>query len=255
MLVCSYNAVEFIEATIRSVMNQTYRNLEILVLDNASEDGTVGVLERLCGEDPRIKLFAGRDNLGAYGGLNYLLDRAKGTYIAIQDHDDIWHREKIGRQVEFLENDSRYIGCGTAIINHYEKYDVFLLRRQPNVSRIAWHTSLVFRNHGFRYNAEAKVANDFYFMKHLLCRDGRHIYNYPEPCVLRTIWADRSNLSTKWIASGNLGEILRVRINVFDKLTLFFRLLLPEHIADYLVLRVFLRRHILSEADVEAYFS
>ncbi len=255
VLVCCYNAERFVEATIRSVINQTYRNLEILVLDNGSSDGTVEILERIGREEPRLKLYAGRENLGAYGGLNYLLERAGGNYIAIQDHDDIWHPDKVSRQVEFLEKNSAYVGCGTAIVNYYEKYDTFLLRRQPEVSHVAWHTSLIFRHSGLRYNAEAKVANDFHFMKHVLCKGGGRIYNLRGPYVLRMIRADRSNLSTRWICVKNLKDILRVRIGTVDKLALLMRLLLPERIADYLVLKVFLKGNVLTRADVEVSFS
>jgi len=254
VLICAYNAERFMEATLRSVMAQTYGSLEILVLDNASSDGTREILEGLKGEEPRLKLYGGKKNLGAYGGLNYLLDRATGTYIAIQDHDDIWHPDKIARQVEFLERDHTYVGCGTAIVNYYERYDTFLARRQPEVTRVAWHTSLVFRNLGLRYNAKARVANDFLFMKHILCRDEKRIHNLKEPYVLRMIRADRSNLSTKWISLKNLKEILRARIGLFDKLALLNRLLLPERLADYLVLKVLLRKNIRSAADVRKQF-
>ena len=126
VLICAYNAQKFIEATIRSVMAQTYRNIEILVLDNNSSDGTVAILEGLKRQEARLRLYGGKKNLGAYGGLNYLLERAAGTYIAIQDHDDLWHPDKIARQVEFLEKNHAYVGCGTAIINYYERYDTFL---------------------------------------------------------------------------------------------------------------------------------
>jgi glycosyltransferase involved in cell wall biosynthesis len=255
VLICAYNAERFIGATLRSVMAQTYGSLEVLVLDNDSSDRTKEVLEELRREEPRLKLYAGKKNLGAYGGLNYLLDRATGTYIAIQDHDDIWHPDKIARQVEFLERNAGYVGCGTAIVNYYERYGTFLLRRQPEVSRVAWHTSLIFRNSGLRYNAKARVANDFLFMKHILCRDGKRIHNLKEPYVLRMIRADRSNLSAKWISLKNLKEILFVRIGLFDKLALLNRLLLPGRIVDYLVLKVLLRKNILPRADVERRFS
>jgi glycosyltransferase involved in cell wall biosynthesis len=254
VLICSYNAEKFIETTVRSVVNQTYRNLEILILDNASSDRTVGLLEGLAGEDVRLKIYTGSENLGAYGGLDFLLDRASGKYIAIDDHDDVWHSDKIRWQVEFLEQNTQFVGCGTAIINHYEKYDTYLLRRQRRISKIAWHTSLVYRNSGVRYDAGVLVGTDFHFMKHILCRDGKRIYNSDEPYVLRRIMADRSNLSSRWISFRNLREILCVRIGAADKLALLNRLLLPERLADYLVLRVFLRKSILSKADVKEYF-
>lgn len=235
-------------------MNQTYSTLEILVRDNNSSDNTVGVLERLAGGDPRLRIYKGDENLGAYGGLNYLLVRAVGKYIAINDHDDLWHKDKIRQQVAFLESNSGYVGCGTAIINYYEKHDTFLLRRRPKVSRIAWHTSLIFRNSCLYYPLNGKVANDFHFMKHVLCKEGGRIYNYREPWVLRTIRADHSNLSTTWVSARNLSEILKARVNLVDKAALLNRLLLPERFTDCLIFRLLLRRNVLSRADVEALF-
>lgn len=254
VLICAYNAEGFIEATVRSVMAQTYGSLEILVLDNDSSDGTMEILGGLREEEPRLRLYAGKKNIGAYGGLNYLLERATGTYVAINDHDDIWHRDKIAKQVGFLEQNQDYAGCGTAIVNYYEKYDTYLLRRQPEVSCLAWHTSLVFRNSGVRYNVKTKVANDFFFMKQILCRGGRRIRNLKEPCVLRAIRADRSNLSTKWISFRNLKDILGVNINTFDRLAMLYRLLLPGKVADCLMLKVFLRKNVRRAGDMRRHF-
>ncbi len=250
VLICCYNAEKFIEATIRSVIDQTYENLEILVLDNCSSDESVGILEGIGRQEPRLKLYAGRENLGAYGGLNYLLERAEGDYIAIQDHDDIWHPDKVLRQIEFLEKNSAYVGCGTAIVNYYEKYDAFLLRRQPEVSHVAWHTSLVFRRSDRRYNAEAKVANDFLFMKNVLCGDKRIIYNLAEPYVMRRIRADGKNLSSNWIRSGKASDILRVDIGWFDKLCLINRLLVPGRVVDYLLVKLLLKGRVIKKATM-----
>ena len=146
------------------------------------------------------------------------------------------------------------MGCGTAIINYYERYDTYLLRRQQEISCLAWHTSLVFRNSGLRYNAHARIANDFLFMKQLLCKGEKRIYNMKEPYVLRTIRADGSNLSTKWINSRNLRTILSAQLAIFDKLALLNRLLLPARLVDFLVLKVLLRRNIRSAADVRRHF-
>jgi glycosyltransferase involved in cell wall biosynthesis len=254
VLICAYNAERFVEATLRSVMTQTYGSLEILVLDNDSSDRTRDILEGLGQEEPRLRLYAGKKNIGAYGGLNYLLERATGTYVAINDHDDIWHPEKIAKQVKFLEQNQDCAGCGTAIVNYYEKYDTYLLRKQPEVSCLAWHTSLVFRNSGIRYNVQTRVANDFFFMKQILCRDGRRIRNLKEPCVLRTIRADGSNLSTRWISFRNLRDILRVNVNMFDRLAMLYRLLLPGKVADYLMLKLFLRKNVRASEDIKRHF-
>jgi glycosyltransferase involved in cell wall biosynthesis len=254
VLICAYNAERFIEATMRSVLGQTYGQMEVLVLDNASADRTAEVLANLGEEDPRVKLFRGKRNLGAYGGLNYLLERAAGEYIAIQDHDDLWRPDKLAAQIAVLERDEAYVGCGTAIINYYERYGTFLLRRQPEVARVAWHTSLVYRNTGLRNTAKAPLANDFSFMRNLLCRGGGRIRNLGEPYVLRAVRADGSNLSTRWIRAASPLEILRLGINPVDKAALLFRRLVHQRVADSLIVRVLPRRHHLRRADVEALF-
>jgi glycosyltransferase involved in cell wall biosynthesis len=251
VLICSFNAEKFIESTMRSVTGQSYRNLEILVLDNASSDGTVGILERLGGEDSRLKVYAGRENLGAYGGLNHLLGKAVGKYVAIQDHDDIWHSGKIKRQVEFLEENGHFVGCGTAIINYYEKYDTYLLRRRQTISNIAWHTSLVFRNSLERYDTSPRIANDFLFMKNTLCQRHRLIHNFSDPLVLRRIRTDGTNLSSRWINARSLGDIILARIPLIDKLPALCRLVLPESLFDRFLLKFLLRRQVVSRAAMK----
>ncbi len=250
VLICSFNAEKFVEGTIRSVVGQTYRNLEILVLDNGSSDRTVEILGRLCGEDSRLSVIGAGTNLGAYGGLNYLLERAAGQYIAIQDHDDIWHSDKIRRQVEFLETNRFYVGCGAAIINHYERFDKFLLRRQREVSDVAWHTSLVFLNLGKRYDTALRIGNDFHFMKNVLCENRRVIFNLREPLVLRRIHADKTNLSTRWVNTVGVKQILRLRIPAIDRAALLCRVLLPPVLVDSLLLNVILRKGVLSETEI-----
>jgi hypothetical protein len=98
------------------------------------------------------------------------------------------------------------------------------------------------------------MANDFFFMKHVLCRKGKNIHNIEEPYVLRQIRADGSNLSTEWINLRNLKEILFARIGLLDKLALLNRLLLPGRLADYLVMGI-LRKNIVSRDDVKRLFS
>ena len=119
ILICTYNAEKTIRWTLESVLAQTYQNIEVLVLDNDSKDKTWEVLETYQTKDPRVKLFTVGKNLGAYAGINYLLDQAKGEYIAIQDHDDVWTSEKIEQQIAFLQNHKEFVACGTGYLEYY----------------------------------------------------------------------------------------------------------------------------------------
>ena len=252
VLICAHDAAPFIEATVRSVAGQTHRNLEILVLDNASADRTAEILARLAAEDPRIRPVPSRDNLGAYGGLNLLLDQARGAYVAIQDHDDLWHPDKLRAQLAHLETHPGDVGCGTAIVNHYEQTDRFLRRRQPAQAAVAWHTSLVFRNGPERYDLSVRVGTDFHFMRHALCGGRRRIRNLEAPYVLRRLRADGRNLSSRWIRAASSRDVFGARIGWFDKLCLIQRRLLPAAWVDRLVLDVVLRNSVLTRDQMRA---
>jgi teichuronic acid biosynthesis glycosyltransferase TuaG len=76
-------------------------------LDNASQDTTLDVINTY--KDSRIHLYPSKKNLGPYKGLNFLLDKVQGQYIAILDHDDLWHPAKLAKQIVFLEKNKKYV--------------------------------------------------------------------------------------------------------------------------------------------------
>lgn len=97
----SYNAEKYIEASIKSVLAQTYDNWELLVVDDCSQDRTVEIVESF--DDPRIRFFQNERNQGAAKARNKGLREAKGRWIAFLDCDDIWRREKLERQLAFMK--------------------------------------------------------------------------------------------------------------------------------------------------------
>jgi glycosyltransferase involved in cell wall biosynthesis len=96
------NAEPFIEETLRSVFNQTYSNLEILVVDDGSRDCTPHIVENLARREPRIRLLR-QSNKGVAAARNLGIQQAQGDYIAPLDADDIWYPTKIQKQVQALE--------------------------------------------------------------------------------------------------------------------------------------------------------
>lgn len=108
-----YNAERFVESAVRSIMNQTYTNLEILVTDDCSTDGSFEILQRLAAEDSRITLYRNESNLKIVRTLNSLVAAASGKYIARMDADDISLPKRIEKQVAFLESNPDYALCGT----------------------------------------------------------------------------------------------------------------------------------------------
>jgi glycosyltransferase involved in cell wall biosynthesis len=99
VVVAAHNAAAFIEDTLASALAQTWREFELIVVDDGSSDGTRDRIAR-CG-DPRVTLVA-QPHAGAAAALNAALSMARGTYVAIMDHDDLWAAGKLQRHVEFM---------------------------------------------------------------------------------------------------------------------------------------------------------
>lgn len=98
----SYNSEKFISMTIDSVLRQTYRNWEMIIVDDASTDNTCTIIYDYCKKDNRIKLIRLKKNSGAAVARNRAIEKSKGKYIAFLDSDDIWLPEKLKIQVEFM---------------------------------------------------------------------------------------------------------------------------------------------------------
>ena len=98
----TYNSAEFIGAAIQSVQNQTYLNWELFVIDDASNDATIALVEDFVSLDSRIKLYQNPKNVGAGASRNTGIKAAKGSFIAFLDADDLWIPEKFVVQVDFM---------------------------------------------------------------------------------------------------------------------------------------------------------
>lgn len=101
VIIPSYNHEKYIEKCIMSVINQTYKNLEILVMDDNSKDNSKKILKNI--KDSRLKVYYSNKNKGTVRTINELTKKCKGEYIAIIGSDDIWEKNKISKQVSYLE--------------------------------------------------------------------------------------------------------------------------------------------------------
>lgn len=97
-----YNAETVIGKTLESVFAQTYKNIEIVLVDDCSSDNSQLVIEKYQKEHPEIVYFRQPTNQGAGAARNKALELAKGQYVAFLDADDLWYQEKIERQIKLL---------------------------------------------------------------------------------------------------------------------------------------------------------
>ena len=106
----AYRAERFIETTIESVRAQTFPDWEMLVVDDASTDGTTALVARLAERDPRVRLYRKPAQSGASASRNLAIAAARGRWLAFLDSDDLWLPDKLERQLAFAER------CGGAFL-------------------------------------------------------------------------------------------------------------------------------------------
>lgn len=100
----AYNAEEYISEAVQSVMAQTYTNWELLILDDCSTDSTADKARCFSDLDPRITLYSNPKNIGVALTRNKGMALAKGSWVALLDSDDIWHKDKLEKQLVAAEN-------------------------------------------------------------------------------------------------------------------------------------------------------
>ncbi len=98
-----YNAERFIEETIQTVLNQTYTNWELILVDDKSTDDSIALITPYVKKDRRIKLLRNETNLYAALTRNKGINEAKGRYVAFLDADDLWSPDKLEQQVSFMQ--------------------------------------------------------------------------------------------------------------------------------------------------------
>ncbi len=102
----AYNSEKYIEETIKSVINQTYKNWEMIIVDDCSKDNTKEVINRYSMNDDRIKYIKLDVNSGAAVARNKALELSSGRYKAFLDADDLWDSHKLEKQLKFMKDNN-----------------------------------------------------------------------------------------------------------------------------------------------------
>lgn len=132
-LITVYNGESHIADTIRSIQNQDYSPIEIVVIDDGSTDDTKDILQDLAYLDSRVRpFFPGK--LGRGGALNYGLKKSEGKFIAINDADDLSMSDRASLQVDFLTKNQDYgmVGSNFTILNSEEATETIVRKPEGN---------------------------------------------------------------------------------------------------------------------------
>ncbi len=97
-----YNSQDFIEACLASVLDQTFQDLEVLLIDDGSTDSSLDKVERFQ-NDQRLRVLPKQDNAGVAAARNFGISKARGRYIAFCDSDDIWRSDKLEKQLAHMK--------------------------------------------------------------------------------------------------------------------------------------------------------
>jgi glycosyltransferase involved in cell wall biosynthesis len=187
-----YNREQYVESAINSVLAQTFSDFELLVIDDGSTDRTPGILAGF--RDPRVRVIRNDSNLGIPATRNRGLDLARGEFIAMLDSDDMAHRKRLAKQVDFLDKNPDHVLVGSwarKMDGHGKLKRV--LRRPLTWERI--RTRLLFMGtlrtpsvtgrlsvlSGYRFSSEFPVCSDTdYWVR--IALDHR-CANLPEPLI------------------------------------------------------------------------
>lgn len=106
----SYNSADYISETIESVLQQSYAHWEMIIVDDASQDDSITIIDKFIQQDSRIKLIKLSDNAGPAFARNQAIKAAQGKYIAFLDSDDVWKKSFLEKSVTFLSENSYQLG-------------------------------------------------------------------------------------------------------------------------------------------------
>lgn len=118
VIVPACNAEAFIEEAMTSVLEQTVSDLELIVIDDGSTDGTRTVIERIAGQDARVRVVINEENLGVAKSRNHGMDLSRGAYIALLDSDDYWDKDFLEKMIaRGKQTNADIVYCSYALVD------------------------------------------------------------------------------------------------------------------------------------------
>jgi glycosyltransferase involved in cell wall biosynthesis len=183
VLMSTHNATNTIEKAVKSIQTQTYNNLEILIIDDGSTDGTHEILKKMAYKDSRIKIIKNEINIGLTRSLNILINSCTGSIIARQDADDSSLPQRIETQLKVLQRYSLDFCSTRAIVKNSKKripkFSYYLPKKQIlKLKNPFIHGTLMIRKNILLevggYDEKFYYAQDYKLMKKLITEN----YNY-----------------------------------------------------------------------------
>lgn len=212
--IASYNHAPFVRNAIQSALSQEGCNVEVIVVDDGSTDGTADEIRKI--QDPRLRLICFQQNQGACIALNRAIQEGSGEFVAVLNSDDAFMAKKLQKQVSFLQSHpsvGAVFGLPCFIDETGKPLNLASLSQvfeQPNRSRYEWlryffyhgnafcHPTVLIRRACYQkygyYDPRLVQAPDFDFWFRLLLKEDIHVLH--EPLLFFRVFSDGSNVST-----------------------------------------------------------
>lgn len=253
VILCTYNDEKYIAKAIDSILNQSYKNLEFIIINDGSTDNTKAVITAF--KDKRIRYYEHLTNKGQETSKNLGIIKAVGKYIAYMDGDDISLENRLEIQVDFMERHPKIGICSAAIkyfgskntvfrtVEHNEQIQFQSLFHSPLPHPTCMIRSAILQKYELRYKKGWEAAEDYYFLFTVL----KHTKAY---CIQKPLylyrWHDKNISITKSAQQMNYTKEISA---------LVFKALLPFSISKQehsLLYKLHTNLHALDSNDVES---
>lgn len=196
-----YNGENYVEMAIKSILKQTYKDFEFIIIDDGSIDNTFNIIKRYAEKDKRIKILKNYSNIGLPKSLNKAIKYSQGKFIARQDADDISLPQRLEKQLIFLKKNPDYAFCGT---NGFRKqnnqelikfFEIAEIRKNLIVANCFSHPSIVIRKkilkkYGY-YDEKFLYTQDYDLWCRLIYKYKLKAKNLKEKLIIKEISLDR----------------------------------------------------------------
>ena len=176
----NFNSFEFISETVKSILNQSYKNWKLIIVDDFSDKKTRSLLKKIS-KNKNIKVYFMKKNRGAGFCRNFAIKKSNAPYLAFIDSDDIWKKDKLKNQIKFIEKNK--------FLFSYTNYETFGLKKKKSEKPIKNQLLIFFKNTSIATSTmmvkrsligktkftDTKICEDYYFKCKLLKKLNMHI--------------------------------------------------------------------------------
>ncbi len=242
VIMSTFNAGKYIRQAIDSIVNQTYQDLELIIVDDGSTDNTGHIVNKYCAQHPQKMQYIYQDNAGPSKARNVGIKASRGEYIAILDSDDISLPQRLQKQVEFLDQnpDIALLGTGGWRINDrgklIEEYktetDEKTIKTELFQCNRFNHSSLMLRKKQIAdqlfYREELKFAEDYELC--LRISERFPVANLSECLSMRRV--NPSSISFKEMKQKRILELIK-QLAIERKLSRIHRIQIDHHASEF----------------------